>query len=72
MEEQWISVKDRLPDELVGKDGIGYLFSNDVLTFDDGDYNIASYHYDINKWVDNAEGFYLKPTHWMPLPKIPQ
>jgi hypothetical protein len=76
----WISVKDRTPDTVEGKD-----YSENVFVICDGKLEVMSYG-----WVDaEPEGGWVwsncygdirgdsewddeyKPTHWMPLPKLP-
>ncbi len=58
---EWISTKERLPDD----DG-------NVLIFDKG-HNIAIGYYDnvVSSWydLDDMRAFI---THWMPLPEIPK
>ena len=54
----WTSVEDRLPE-----DGVH------VLAFDD---DIAIAYYNGYEWYE--VGFYgcINPTHWMPLPELPE
>jgi hypothetical protein len=58
--QQWISVKDRLPET-----------NCDVLVTDGYNYDIAYYGNLINQWFfqDGVDDFV---SHWMPLPKLPQ
>ena len=55
---EWISVKDRLPEEAV-----------DVLVFDNNGKITMDFYY-INGFYNETE--YSKATHWMPLPKPPK
>lgn len=56
----WISVKDRLPDE-----------RGSYLAYDDDDIVIAKY--DSGAWLDEQWGDELKyVTHWQPLPEAPE
>lgn len=61
---EWISVKDRLPE-----DGIR------VLTYADNGAMFAATHND-GWYVDTGEYYYASPlaiiTHWMPLPDAPK
>ena len=74
---KWISIKDKLPHQMKG-----FNYSHHVLGFD-GNTILVCYHlseideYDKTAWV-LAHGFgkdssiiYLKITHWMPLPELP-
>ena len=55
---QWISVKDRLPDEYI-----------DVLTYGARPSYDVVY---INRLIDKNEWLYDGVTHWMPLPEPPK
>lgn len=58
---EWISVKERLPDEDVW-----------VLTLQtDGDMIVNCIAFE-GKWCSNDHGFIPTVTHWMPLPKPPE
>ena len=60
--QQWISVKDRLPEHF-----------EDVLTFEDGEcYRVNSISQLTKYWWDSDEGFERNPSHWMPLPAPPK
>ncbi|MBR5202681.1 MAG: DUF551 domain-containing protein [Clostridia bacterium] len=60
---EWISVKDRLPEE-----GI------DVLVYDDDTdmFFIAWYDETLDKWLNADNGRLFGVTHWMPLPNPPK
>lgn len=66
---EWISVKDRLPDELTP-----------VLVFTEADteQNIGMGFLESGKWIDGYSGRGIMMmqqdlvTHWMPLPKPPK
>ena len=70
-EMNWIKCEDRLPVELIGKNNIGYGWSQDVLAFSNNDILISSYDYDKHEWL-NEDDFDLNVTHWMPLPEAPK
>jgi hypothetical protein len=59
--QQWISVKDRLPEDDV-----------EVLTFETGNYKVNAVSEYTQWWWDSNEGFKRNPTHWQPLPKPPE
>jgi hypothetical protein len=61
--QQWISVKDRLPEE--HKYGI----SKDVLTISGCKMQTKCYDHEIKQWSGSN---YIRVTHWMPLPEPPQ
>ena len=64
MQNEWISVKDRLPQ-----------VKEDVLIYDSQHCNIykAWYISDIDVWFSNEYlPQFINITHWMPLPKPPQ
>jgi len=68
----WISVKDRLPE-----DEKGCIYSKGVLAVDieDGIIFFATYVKKFNSWHDYHEapkGKIDPITHWMPLPKPPE
>ena len=60
---EWISVKDRLPEE-----GI------DVLVYDDDTnmFLIAWYDKTLDKWLSTDIGRLFGVTHWMSLPEPPK
>jgi hypothetical protein len=55
----WISVKDRLPDGI-----------DDVLVTDKYDVRVGYYHSNWNIYSDELLGYEI--THWQPLPKAPE
>ena len=59
--KQWISVKDRLPEE-----------GQDVLVFDEGTISVKSLSSYTHKWHPYENGFDCEPSHWMPLPAAPK
>jgi hypothetical protein len=59
--QQWISVKERLPE-----------YDVEVLTFETGNYKVNAVSEYTQWWWDSNEGFERNPTHWMPLPKVPK
>ena len=65
--QEWISVKDRLPERT--------LPPHDVLVYHDLNCGMfvdrAWYSYDMGKWC-SVLGMKLKVTHWMPLPDPPK
>ena len=65
--QEWISVKDRLPERTVPP--------HDVLVYHDLNCGMfvdrAWYSYDMGKWC-SVLGMKLKVTHWMPLPEPPK
>ena len=65
--QQWISVKDSLPDRTMPP--------HDVLVYHDLNCGMfidrAWYSHEKNKWR-SAVGMNLKVTHWMPLPDMPE
>ena len=65
--QEWISVKDRLPERT--------LPPHDVLVYHDLNCGMfvdrAWYSYDMGKWC-SVLGMKLKVTHWMPLPEPPK
>lgn len=66
---EWISVKDRLPDDNIS-----------VLVHVDGCAYVASYHVKYLQWfMDGVSGYEYDTaldnaivTHWMPLPESPK
>lgn len=65
---EWISVKDRLPEEGV----LVLRYGNDVKKFD-VDYIITFDHpHEPYIWARLLVDEYLKVTHWMPLPEPPK
>lgn len=82
MQNEWISVKDRLPDEdgkyLCVKDALGTpcvnvcWFSKDLFKVDKYDFfdkkGIRGFYNYSSEW-----GYYgTDVTHWMPLPELPK
>ena len=70
MQNEWISVKDRLPEDYRQK-YIVCIKSNDT------DYCwIDTLYFNIheNEWIYNkaSDHWYYQVTHWMPLPKLPK
>ena len=67
VKQEWISVKDRLPERT--------LPPHDVLVYHDLNCGMfvdrAWYSYDMGKWC-SVLGMKLKVTHWMPLPEPPK
>jgi len=65
--QEWISVKDRLPERTVPP--------HDVLVYHDLNCGMfvdrAWYSHDKKQWC-SAIGMKLKVTHWMPLPEPPK
>ena len=59
--QQWISVKDRLPED-----------GQDVLVFDEGTISVKSLSSYTHKWHPYENGFDCEPSHWMPMPKPPE
>lgn len=59
-ESNWVSVKDRLPDE-----------DENVLTYEARPFYDVVY---VNRLIDkkNGEWLYDGVTHWMPLPELPK
>lgn len=59
-EREWVSVKDRLPDE-----------AENVLTYAARPFYDVVY---VNRLIDkkNGEWLYDGVTHWMPLPELPK
>ena len=74
---QWISVKDRLP-EAVEEDVNGKIaFSKSVLVYlvyDNGFTYITNdrFRVDSKSWLHEIPGEGCKVTHWMPLPEPPK
>lgn len=62
MENNWISVSDRLPDS-----------EKDVLVYtSNGSFDIGFYSLHFKKWINYDDDFnieVLKVTHWQPLEK---
>lgn len=64
----WIRVEDRLPKT----DDFGV--SEDVLMLKDGIVTLGNYFDGEDrwmKWITWEAGFAITPTHWMPIPKLP-
>jgi len=59
--QQWISVKDRLPEEDV-----------DVIAYNCNYQQIAAYTTNPTKYWYTISGSTISPTHWMPLPEPPK
>jgi hypothetical protein len=59
--QQWISVKEQLPE-----------YDVEVLTFETGNYKVNAVSKYTQWWWDSDEGFQRNPTHWMPLPAAPK
>ena len=58
---EWISVKDRMPDD-----------DTDVLVYGGGRYNVAAHTSDNgNGWYHNGN-YFIKATHWRELPEPPK
>ena len=62
MKNEWISVKDKLPEEYK------FRMSKDVLTLAGSKMGVKSYDYELKTW--SASNF-ITITHWMPLPEKP-
>jgi len=58
---QWISVKDRLPEN-----------DNEVLIVASGEVTTAFYEAGDFGWSYGTTGYETTITHWMPLPKPPE
>lgn len=58
---EWISVKDRLPEE-----------TREVLVFDSRNYLIWQARWMGDEWVDPCMDPIEKVTHWTPLPEPPE
>ena len=75
---EWISVEDRLPNELTGHKNISYLCSENVLVYDseDDEVMVLFYDYDSYRWDSNRfDDEFLDNsviTHWQPLPLPPK
>ena len=75
---EWISVEDRLPNELTGHKNISYLCSENVLVYDseDDEVMVLFYDYDSHRWDSNrVDDEFLDNsvvTHWQPLPLPPK
>lgn len=65
---EWISVKDRLPEDARKSNGDNWQFSNAVLTSDSkGNIDIDCYWNGLKAWESDNKDI----THWMPLPEPP-
>lgn len=63
-QSQWRSVEDELPEEYENVLTVGpYDFS------DPSHYAVA--YYDGEDWY-TADGEHIRPTHWMPIPSLPE
>ena len=60
---EWISVKDRLPENKTHNFSEWVLASTGHIQME-----VARYDYEINKWFPKPLNF----THWMPLPEPPE
>lgn len=58
---QWISVKERLPEE-----------GENVLVFDEGVFSVNGLSSYTHKWHPYENGFDCEPSCWMPLPEAPK
>lgn len=75
---EWISVKDKIPEEARNMGGTG--FSNEVLVVDkEGDMYLTSYVYpwrniELTGFNESGQHGLIKEdvTHWMPLPEKPK
>lgn len=65
---KWISVKDRLPEDV--KDKEGYFINYLVYSPEYGSVDIANYIQEADMWV--CLGVPVNVTHWMPLPEPPE
>jgi len=63
---EWISVKDRLPEE-EGE----FLCCSNIITDEEHIWIEICYFYKSNEWIHYA-GEDAFPTHWMPLPEPPK
>ena len=59
---EWISVKDRLPDES--------MIRKQIVVFVQK-HNISPYIEIMRWWGEVPYGVWLNVTHWMPLPELP-
>ena len=59
----WISVKDRLPEK-----------NGRYLVYENGEVYSAEYEKNRpdSEWTDDYEGYFMKVSHWMPLPEPPE
>ena len=65
LENQWISVTDRIPE--IEKDGL----SKKVLVVSaKGKIDFSRYDYDMGEWISPVPD--IEFTHWMPLPTFPK
>ena len=69
---QWISVEDRLP-EATGVMGniTGWDKSDKVLVTDGNSYRLAHWYQERDQW-GICDCNHIKPTHWMPIPTLPE
>lgn len=63
---EWISVKDRLPED----DYPVIVFTKDLTVL--LPIRMGYYENKENEWHDAAEGYYIPVSYWMPLPEQPQ
>jgi hypothetical protein len=76
---EWISVEDRLPEATIGVEGKSPIISDDVfVAFIDGayeSYDVANYDHEDAHWYLVNRSFErpdADPTHWMPIPALPE
>ena len=71
--KEWISVKDKLPDE---EGDYLVIMEMNAMRFDKVRhfrvYSIDHFYPDTIEWYDNNDEITFDVTHWMPLPPMPK
>lgn len=65
LENQWISVNERLPPE--EKDGLSIKV---LVVSTKGKIHLSRYDYDMKGWINPVLD--IVSTHWMPIPEVPK